>query len=56
MHIRLIQVWVDSEIVNGGPPGVLYELIVATAYYGVVAACIAEVRSKMLDKSYMQAR
>jgi hypothetical protein len=28
---------------NGGPAGVLYELIVACAYYAVVAACIAEV-------------
>jgi choline transport protein len=28
---------------NGGPPGVLYELMVACAYYAVVGASIAEV-------------
>lgn len=35
--------WTNRDIANGGPAGVLYELIVATAYYAVVAACIAEV-------------
>jgi choline transport protein len=33
----------DNVSANGGPPGVLYELIVACSYYAVVAACIAEV-------------
>lgn len=28
---------------NGGPAGVLYELLVACFYYGFVAASIAEV-------------
>jgi hypothetical protein len=28
---------------NGGPPGVLYELLVACFYYGFIAASIAEV-------------
>lgn len=28
---------------NGGPPGILYEYLIACAYYGVIAACIAEV-------------
>jgi choline transport protein len=32
-------------IANGGPAGVLYELIVACFYYAVVAACIAELAS-----------
>jgi choline transport protein len=36
---------VTIAIANGGPPGVLYELIVACSYYAVVAACIAEVRT-----------
>ena len=30
---------------NGGPPGVLYELLVACVYYGFVAASIAELAS-----------
>lgn len=30
---------------NGGSPGVLYELIVVTLFYWVVAACIAELAS-----------
>ena len=29
---------------NGGPAGVLYELLVACFYYAFIAACIAEVR------------
>ena len=33
------------DIANGGPPGILYEYLVACAYYGVIAACIAEVSS-----------
>lgn len=33
----------NSIVVNGGPPGILYELIVACSYYGLIAACIAEV-------------
>ncbi|KAF2471024.1 amino acid transporter [Lindgomyces ingoldianus] len=36
---------VTLAIANGGAPGVLYELIVACSYYGVVAACIAELAS-----------
>ncbi|KAF2662405.1 choline transport protein [Lophiostoma macrostomum CBS 122681] len=36
---------VTISIANGGPAGVLYELIVACAYYAVVAACIAELAS-----------
>ena len=28
---------------NGGPPGVLYELLVACFYYAFIAASIAEV-------------
>ena len=35
---------VTIAIANGGPPGVLYELIVACAYYAVIGACVAEVR------------
>ncbi|KAH0550941.1 hypothetical protein GP486_007694, partial [Trichoglossum hirsutum] len=30
---------------NGGPPGVLYELLVACSYYALIAACIAELAS-----------
>ena len=29
---------------NGGPPGVLYELLVACFYYGLIGASIAEAR------------
>jgi choline transport protein len=36
---------VTIAIANGGPPGVLYELIVACSYYAVVGACIAELAS-----------
>ncbi|KAF2268249.1 putative amino acid transporter [Lojkania enalia] len=36
---------VTIAIANGGPPGVLYELIVACSYYGVIGACIAELAS-----------
>ena len=32
-----------STAANGGPPGVLYELLVACIYYGFIAASIAEV-------------
>nr|POE90639.1 choline transport protein [Quercus suber] len=32
-------------VLNGGPPGILYELIVACIYYGFVAASIAELAS-----------
>jgi choline transport protein len=28
---------------NGGPPGILYEYLVACAYYALIAACIADV-------------
>ncbi|MCJ1417718.1 hypothetical protein MMC32_004063 [Xylographa parallela] len=33
------------SIYNGGPPGVLYELLVACFYYGFIAASIAELAS-----------
>ncbi|PVI06748.1 putative choline transport protein [Periconia macrospinosa] len=36
---------VNISIANGGPPGVLYQLIVACSYYAVVGACIAELAS-----------
>ncbi|KAF2006583.1 putative choline transport protein, partial [Amniculicola lignicola CBS 123094] len=36
---------VTIAIANGGPPGVLYELIVACSYYAVIGACIAELAS-----------
>ncbi|KAF2112027.1 putative choline transport protein [Lophiotrema nucula] len=36
---------VTIAIANGGPAGVLYELIVACSYYAVIAACIAELAS-----------
>ena len=32
---------------NGGPPGVLYELLVACFYYGLIGASIAEVRPRL---------
>ncbi|KAF2203341.1 amino acid transporter [Delitschia confertaspora ATCC 74209] len=36
---------VTLAIANGGPPGVLYEVLVACCYYAIVAACIAELAS-----------
>lgn len=33
------------SVLNGGPPGILYEFIVACAYYGFVGASIAELAS-----------
>ena len=33
----------DGVVDNGGPAGVLYELLVACFYYGFIAASIAEV-------------
>lgn len=35
------------SIANGGPPGLLYELLTACAYYFVVGACIAELASSI---------
>lgn len=35
---------VDALADNGGPAGVIYELLVACFYYGFIAASIAEVR------------
>lgn len=32
-------------VYNGGPPGILYEFIVACAYYGLIGASIAELAS-----------
>lgn len=37
---------------NGGPAGVLYELITACIYYGIIAASIAEVRNTSHTISY----
>ncbi|KAF8856355.1 putative choline transport protein [Acephala macrosclerotiorum] len=34
-------------IYNGGPPGVLYEFIAVSAFYWLIAACIAELASSM---------
>ena len=39
MRPALIQV----DIGNGGPPGILYELLVGCFYYGFIAVCLAEV-------------
>ncbi|KAF2400226.1 choline transport protein [Trichodelitschia bisporula] len=36
---------ITVSIFNGGPPGILYELLVACIYYGIVATCIAELAS-----------
>ena len=38
---------IDQSIDNGGPAGVLYELLVACFYYGFIAASIAEVHTRM---------
>ena len=35
---------VDALVDNGGPAGVIYELLVACFYYAFIAASIAEVR------------
>lgn len=35
------------SIVNGGPPGILYEFITACAFYGFVGASIAELASSV---------
>lgn len=32
-------------VLNGGPPGILYEFIVACVYYAFIGACIAELAS-----------
>ena len=34
-----------TNSVNGGPPGVIYELLTACVYYGFIAASIAELAS-----------
>jgi choline transport protein len=36
---------VGVAIANGGPPGVLYELLVACTYYIIVGLCLAELAS-----------
>ena len=41
-------VWAD----NGGPAGVLYELLVACFYYSFIAASIAEVHSCVLSQPH----
>ncbi|KAF2235931.1 putative choline transport protein [Viridothelium virens] len=38
---------ISLAIANGGPPGVLYELIVAVIYYGFIAASLAELASAL---------
>lgn len=40
---NIFEFYIYLLLANGGPPGVIYELIVATAYYSVIAASIAEV-------------
>ena len=35
---------IECSVDNGGPAGVLYELLVACFYYAFIAASIAEVR------------
>ena len=35
---------IECSLDNGGPAGVLYELLVACFYYGLIAASLAEVR------------
>jgi choline transport protein len=37
---------------NGGPAGVLYELLTACIYYGIIAASIAEVRKTSPPQTY----
>ena len=34
-----------TSLFNGGPPGVLYEFIVVSLFYWIVAACLAELAS-----------
>ena len=34
-------------VLNGGPPGILYEFIVACVYYAFIGACIAELASSV---------
>lgn len=38
-----------TSAANGGPPGILYEYLVACAYYAIIALCIAEVRLSLSD-------
>ena len=35
------------SIANGGAPGLLYELLVACAYYGVLGLCLAELAAEL---------
>jgi hypothetical protein len=35
------------SLLNGGPPGILYEYIVACVYYTLIALCIAELASSL---------
>lgn len=37
---------------NGGPPGVLYEFLVAVFYYSFIAASLAEVCSQKIFFAY----
>ena len=39
---------IESSVDNGGPAGVLYELLVACFYYALIAASLAEVRLTLL--------
>lgn len=38
-------------VLNGGPPGILYEFIVACVYYGFIGASIAELASAIPSSS-----
>lgn len=38
----------DESVDNGGPAGVLYELLIACFYYGFIAASIAEVHASTI--------
>lgn len=40
----------DGFADNGGPAGVLYELLIACFYYGFIAASIAEVRPSPINR------
>jgi hypothetical protein len=37
---------------NGGPPGVLYEFLVAVFYYSFIAASLAEVCAHIMAEAY----
>ncbi|KAK8208550.1 amino acid/polyamine transporter I [Phyllosticta capitalensis] len=39
------------SLLNGGPPGVIYELLAASFFYWIIAACIAELASAIPSSS-----